>query len=1001
MRARAPERGGAAAALLAAALLLTAPPALAQRLPFRHYGVRDGLAHDRVTTLHADGQGYLWLGTVEGLSRFDGYRFVSYGAADGFEHRIVNAVTEDRQGRVWVATNGAGVARLLDDPAEGRTGAKKFRRYSVGAGFADRVNALVFDAEDTLWCATDLGLYRAPRGEGDARTFERVEPFGPGAYNMAALVDAAGRVWLSLVQELFQFTAGARQRYSFPAPIRSLAQGPGGQVWLATERGLYRFAAPAGAGGRGEWQGVGVELGPAQKLLALHVDSAGAVWLGTNQGLVKLGVDGMTRRQTTYTVAQGLSDNHVRDVREDREGNLWIATWLGGVNVLSGEGIVSYTASEGLADPNVLAVVRDRAGRIYAHTERGGVAQVVDGRARVIPGSERLTGADSVQLRQDSRGDWWLGTHQGLFLLPGPELRPERARRLGPAEGIPPGTRFQGHLSGIYEDPSGVLWCAGTAAVYRLDPARARPPRFERLPLSPPFVEGDVVRNMATDPQGRLWLATSRNIGRLVDGRLELLPVEPGQPLLQGGSLFFDRRGWLWVGRRAQGLSLSRDPLAERPSFQHYSTADGLASDSVSAVTEDAEGRMWVATGRGLDQLDPATGQVRHFTRADGLAGDLVHHLDWDGEGRLWAATAGGLARLRPGHERRGRPVAPLAYLTRIRVAGEERPLPERGAREAGPAQLSAGQDNLLVEYVALSFFTGRPLRYEYRLYGLDGVWSAPTEMTAVHYARLPPGSYRFAVRALTTDGLVSPQEATFAFRLPPPVWRRWWFLGGAAAALVGLVAAAHRARVRRLLALEAIRRQIATDLHDEMGAGLSQVAILSEVARRDAPAASGDLLGEIAQLARDMRESMADIVWSIDPRKDRLEDLVRRMRQLAFNLLERDGLRVEFVAPPDQELGGIVLSPDRRRHLLLVFKEAIHNVARHARATVVRVRLDLRPGALRLSVEDNGRGFDPEAARDGHGLGSLRDRAAQLSGNLHLTSQPGHGTVLTVDCRL
>ena len=997
MRARAPERRRAAAALLAAALLLTAAPALAQRLPFRHYGVRDGLAHDRVTTLYADGQGYLWLGTVEGLSRFDGYRFVSYGAADGIEHQIVNAVTEDRQGRLWVATNGAGVARLLDDPAEGRTGAKKFRRYSLGAEFADRVNAFVFDSEDTLWCATDLGLYRAPRGEGDARRFERVEPFGPAANDMAALVDPGGRVWLSLVEELFQFAAGARHRYRFPAPIRSLAQGAAGQVWLATERGLYSFAAPSRAGERGEWEPVSVELGPAQRLLALHVDSSGAIWLGSNQGLVKL--EG--GRQTTYTVAQGLSDNHVRDVREDREGNLWIATWLGGVNVLSGEGIVSYTPAEGLADPNVLAVLHDRAGHAYAHTERGGVAQVVEGGVRVIPGSERLTGADSVQLRQDSRGDWWLGTHRGLFLLPGPELRPERARLMGPAEGIPPGTRFQGHLSGIYEDPAGVLWCGGKGALYRLDPARARPPRFEALPLSPPFVEGDVVRNMAADPRGRLWMATSRHIGRLVDGRIELLPPEPRLSLSPGGSLFFDRRGWLWIGRRAHGLALSRDPLAERPRFQYYTTADGLASDSVSAVTEDAEGRMWVATGRGLDQLDPATGQIRHFTRADGLAGDLVHHLAWDGEGRLWAATAGGLARLRPGYERRGRPVAPLAYLTRIRVAGEERPLPERGVREAAPVRLSAGQDNLLVEYVALSFFTGRPLRYEYRLYGLDGVWSAPTEMTAVHYARLPPGSYRFAVRALTTDGLTSPQEATFTFHLPPPVWRRWWFLTGAAGMLAGLVIAAHRARVRRLLALEAIRRQIATDLHDEMGAGLSQVAILSEVARRDGASTSGDLLGEIAQLARDMRESMADIVWAIDPRKDRLEDLVRRMRQLAFNLLERDGLRVEFLAPPDQELGGIALSPDRRRHLLLVFKEAIHNVARHARATEVRVRLDLRPGGLRLSIEDNGCGFDPGAARDGHGLGSLRDRAAKLAGHLHLTSQPGRGTVLTVDCRL
>jgi signal transduction histidine kinase len=145
----------------------------------------------------------------------------------------------------------------------------------------------------------------------------------------------------------------------------------------------------------------------------------------------------------------------------------------------------------------------------------------------------------------------------------------------------------------------------------------------------------------------------------------------------------------------------------------------------------------------------------------------------------------------------------------------------------------------------------------------------------------------------------------------------------------------------------------------------------------------------------------MADIVWAIDPRKDRLEDLVRRMRQLAFNLLERDGLEVEFLAPPEEELAGIALTPDRRRHLLLVFKEAVHNVARHARATQVRVRLELRPGALRLSIQDNGRGFDPAAAGDGHGLGSLRERARKLSGELHLASRPGEGTRLEVEVPL
>ena len=206
-----------------------------------------------------------------------------------------------------------------------------------------------------------------------------------------------------------------------------------------------------------------------------------------------------------------------------------------------------------------------------------------------------------------------------------------------------------------------------------------------------------------------------------------------------------------------------------------------------------------------------------------------------------------------------------------------------------------------------------------------------------------------------------------------------------------------HAYRVRQVLAIERIRRQVAIDLHDDVGSGLSQVAILSEVARRDAAPGAAALMTETAGLARAMRESLSDIVWAVDPRKDKLADLVRRMRQVAFNALEADGCQVEFHAPGDDRIERVGLAPDRRRHLLLIFKEAVTNIVRHAHASRVAIDLTLHSGAISLAIHDDGRGFDPGRRFDGHGLHSMERRAAELGAQLSIESTPETGTTMRV----
>jgi ligand-binding sensor domain-containing protein/two-component sensor histidine kinase len=1003
---------------LAAVLLGGGPAVCAQQLAVRHYDVRDGLVHNRVGTIHQDAKGYLWFGTWEGLSRFDGYRFTNYSTRDGLSHPIINDIAEDRQGRLWVGMNGGGIARLIDDPQESGVSGQwqktqdprpktqdqrqsairnpqsaipgatkpKFVSFPVGdSPDSNRVNALLFDADNTLWCATDGGLYRAAADQSGHLTFEVAVVVEPVVASMAALADRHERLWFGMFDELIEIVHGRVIKHGSANEvgqhyITSIVEDRQGRLFVAYDRGVFEFVAPPDPLSRGRWQRLPLTLRPDQTIPSMVADSTGVLWVGTNQGLIKY----QEGRQTVYTTAHGLSDNPIAALEEDREGNLWVGTPGGGVCKLSNRMIISFTTAEGLPDHNVHKIVEDRQGRIYASTGQGGVVEIVEGKAVPVPGSQAPP-FNTIQKRilQDRRGDWWISTSEGVFRFPGPRLQLRHGRKLPIKNAYPI----------LHEDPAGMMWISsGDGNLYRCDPARSGRLVLERILLG----TGVPLVAMMSDRSRALWVAAHGSLWRLVQGKLNRFEPTAGLPEVQPRAFFQDRRGWLWIGLRYKGVSMTKDPTAEHPTFVNYSTEHGLASDTVWSITEDDVGRIYLGTGKGLDQLDPTTGRIRHFTTADGLPSNWIDDCRTDHHGNIWVATSQGLSRLNPRAERRVERPPPI-YLSRVQVGGQDLALPETGAQRLPALTLPASQNNVRIEYVGLSFQGEQALQYEYQLEGVDANWTPPTEERSVNYASLSPGTYRFLVRAVSPDGIASPTPATVAFTILPPVWQRWWFLTLVALFLAGVATMIYRYRVARLLELERVRTRIATDLHDDIGSGLTQVSILSEVTKRDAPPPVVEALNEVATLARTMQDSMSDIVWTVDPRKDRLADVVQRMRQTAFNLLEAEGLRVEFHVPADEEIERIGLAADRRRHLLLIFKEAVTNIARHAQANHVRVEMGIEKRAIRLVISDDGQGFDPQARSDGHGLQSLRQRAAELQGTLEIESAPGRGTTVQV----
>ncbi len=971
-----------------------APPAVGQRLPVRCYsGTQEGLGHARVLSILQDDTGYLWFGTWEGISRFDGYEFVTYGLRV-LGRPSVNDVLQDGEGDLWLATRGRGLVRLRSDrPA---ASASPFEVFRAGPSYeANQVNAAVVAGDGKLYCVTDAGILASPMTEDGSGEFDLLVPRQPAEPRwVAALAGRDGRLWFGAGAELVEIVGGKVHRRRQPesaadAGIVEIVEDSSGNLLVATESRVfeYRFAE---SGTEGSWHTVPVRLGLDQRITALLRDPLGVLWVGTSHGLVKL----EEGAQETYTVAHGLSDSHVLSLAGDRDDNLWIGTSSGGVCRLSSERLGTYGWSEGLGDQNVQRVVEDRAGRIYASTHRGGIVEIRGEQAVPVAGTQApLFSGVSRRLLQDRRGDWWIGTDRGLYHLAGPDLRLEKARPFAEADGLP--RQSVTDSPGIFEDALGRIWVSfADGGLYRSDDARPGRGRFQRVPLSH-LRPVDPPLQLVEDRSGGLWIASWERLSRWgTDG--EVLVLEPGGGLPDDAarSLFVDRRGWLWVGLRHGGVSVTRDPAAERPVFENYGTARGLRSDSVWSIGEDRFGRLYFGTGQGLEQLDLASGRIRHFGSGEGLAGDLVNHVLTDRRGNVWIATTSGLSRLQPGPQQLAER-APPVLLTRIVVAGEELPLPQVGVGSLSGLAFPASRNNLLVQYVGLSFAGRGPLRYQYQLEGADPDWSEPTEQRSVNYARLAPGSYRFLVRTISSEGQASGEPAALAFRIRPPLWQRGWFLASAAAGLALVGMALHRIRLRQALAMERVRRQIATDLHDDIGSGLSQIAILSEVARREVGAASEAMLGEIAGLARSLRDAMSDIVWAVDPRRDRLSDLVGRMRQVVFNLLSSDGVVVDLSAPPEGVIEGVGLPPRLRRHLFLIFKEAATNIARHAAATEVAIKLALEAGWLRLEISDNGRGFDPRGRFAGHGLDTLRLRAEELGGEFEIDSAVGAGSAL------
>ena len=1043
--------------------LLASADVRAERLPVKTYTIADGLAHDEIRKIFQDSHGFLWFCTADGLSRFDGSGFTTYLTKDGLAFSFVDDMLESRSGVYWIATNGGGVSRL-NPSVNGREGGL-FTTYSLGDDSSNKVNALLEDHLGNIWAGTDTGLFRLNEGAVNG-TFQRVElNFNSGsqqALEIEALVeDDDNHLWLGSGQGLVRRLPDGRAiQYPFQQPqsidyVWSLLKDKDGRIWAGHQAGLLVFkpaSAPSsdtdhsfynlvqgskqtGAAnpqmtraslpaspGEARWYTVAGGLA-YNNIHALFQSRDGRVWIGTRGGgLSVLGDD----RLRNYTAAQGLS-NKIGALAEDRDGNLWVGTQASGALKIARSGLLSYGVTEGLGTPEVVNIFEDQAGELVVISAKWTINRFDGERFTSVrpnlPQSLIDSSSGKWEMMQDHLGEWWIATNQGLYRFPKVNRIEDLARVRPLAVYTTPNGLADNYISRLFEDSRGDIWIGTFHPPETLTRWERATETFHRYSDTDGLPHLNWPNVFAEDRAGNLWIGL-HNGGtmRYRDSHFESFGAAEGIPIGLTQGLYLDSAGRLWIAVRGKGTTgRIDDPTASAPRAAPFATADELSSENLWCFTEDRWGFIYIGTERGMDKLNASTGQIKHFTTADGLIKSQVNAAFRDKQGALWFGTPEGVSRLLQQPDLQTPP--PPVLISKLRIAGVEQPVSELGVAEVPQLELNHNQNQLQIDFFSIGFGAGETIRYQYMLEGADKTWSAPTEQRTVNYSNLAPGSYRFLVRAVNAAGTFSLRPAAISFRVLPPFWFRWWFIALAALVFGTIVflldryrigrlderrraeEALRRSREERLRELERVRTRIATDLHDDIGSSLTQIVVLSEVARQRVDGDDGPLaepLTKITRVSNELVEAMSDIVWAINPKKDHLSDLVQRMRRFASDIFAPCEIRFTLRTPNTDDQ--IHLGANVRREVFLIFKESINNIAKHSGCTEAQVEFYPEDNSLVLKLTDNGSGFDlatvsqhTRSSKGGNGLISMQRRALELGGSFEITSTPEQGTSTTL----
>jgi len=942
---------------------------------------RNGLPQGSVQAITQTRDGYLWIGTRDGLARFDGVAFTVFRSetSQGLPSNDIRALKEDRHGRLWVGTFNAGLGCYSNG---------QFRAFTKKDGLPNNGVLEIFEERNgTLWFGSWSALVRY-----DGRSFKRCgnnEGFA-GRTGLAFCEDADGRLCVAsegaisrLIGDHFYELTNAAPLPD--CPIQQVSASEDGALWIASAgEGVFRLRD-------GQMRQYTKANGLADnKVASLLHDRAGNVWVGTWSGLCRLQGDSIA----TLTRQDGLPHDYIESLYEDHEGGLWIGTRGGGLARLRDARISSYTTREGLGHNFAKCVFEDREGAIWVGTHGGGLSRFQNGQVTTFGTDHGLPSMFVWSVGEDAEGNLWVGTSRpaSVSLFKDGCFTPHRWKH-GP-------TRRNG-VRAIAGDREGNLWMGGDGGgLWRLrEGSLTCFTTSDGLP-------SNLIRVIQQVRCGDLWIGSNDGLCRYRDGKFTTFTTENGLAHNAVYAVFQDSDGDLWFGTQ-DGLSRFSDGR-----MRSYTTRDGLFHNVIYHISEDRGGRLWMSSNRGIfcapkqTFVDFDTGAAPQLSCVSYGIADGMKAVQCEGgtqpagckasDGKLWFPTANGVAVIDPEKPGRDLPMAPVV-VEEVWV-GKER-LDVRL-----PARLSPRAREFRFEYTALSFAAPEKVRFRYKLEGLDEKWIDAGTRRVAFYNKIPPGNYRFQVMACNSDGVWNETGAVFAFFLAPHFYQTPWFYGLCVAALTASGWGLHRHRMKRahdrFSLVLAERSRIARELHDTLAQGFAGIAFQLEAVAtklREAP----DHAKQHLELALKMvRHSLAEARRSVmNLRSPALDhgDLASALAETSRLILADRA--VEF----DLQTDGIArpLPSKVENNLLRIGQEAITNSVKYSHAKRIRVDLAYLQRAVVLSVCDDGEGFEEsESATYGvhFGILGMRERAKQMGAKLSVISRKGAGTAVTIE---
>lgn len=1013
-----------------------------------NFGKEHGLPDDDVRDILQAHDGSLWILTQQGLARFDGTGFTVFDRANNpeFQSDDPRALAEDVQGRLWVGgrnlllrMSGNTLVRptvpgsekivhayhLCPDPAGGiwiagestvaRITDRSVAVFGPESGLitAGTIQALELDSAGTLFVGTFNGLYRF---DAQRQRFIRTDPsLDPQGKPIIALALEPGRD--GTLRGMFAHLDGAKTAFV----QRGWVQRMQAESWKPLlPGGVVDF--PFGYGPQFVFE-----------------DHRGSIWLPGEENKLH-------RIRGSQLEALDLVFRRGRDIvmclGEDHEGSLWMGTLYSGLWRWQPRRMTSYSPADGLPHENVWALCEGLDGSVWVGTD-GGLARRTTGRWESWKTEQGLSRNNIRALAVDREGTVWIGTGEGLNSL-----------RNGKVTRHPiPGDWFEAKIRVILATRDGALWVAGAASLHRLNGGdRTKFTTAEGL-------ANHDVRALLEDAAGRLWIGTFGGGLQCYEyGRFTTYSTTNGLTSGFVWALHLDAEGSLWIGTESglHRLRAGRITAFGKAQGLPDNLVNFILEDNLGQLWISHDRGIYRVRRAALDDVaEGRTNTVRcvSYTKADGLPSEETNGQKSyppgckTRDGRLWFATTKGVVVIDPTqHQEEESP--PPVVIERLRATGElvftrdpQDPLsPERTLTTNGSsAQLTVSRPPVpdgeeqskkaraggfsrangspsyrlppgsgrVVEFtfIANTFVNAERARFRYRLLGLDEKWIDAGMRRQAFFTNLKPGDYRFQVTAANHHGVWNETGSSCTFQIAPFFYETLWFYGMCGGLTLLLLAGLLAWRLRELQRLHRLERQaavttersrIAQDLHDGLGADLTRLTTLADLASDAPERASRDQLRKLAQSSREATRGLKDLIWMANPANDTLESFLDRLCQNTEDYLRDAQVVCRFDLDPD--LPPFPLSLDQRRNLLLVAREALNNVVKHSAASEVRIAARRRDEHLELSIQDNGRGFDSGVVCPGAmGLTGMRGRVENLGGRFQLESAPGAGTRIRI----